>query len=327
MITNFADIRNEQKRHLHSTLLDALYYYEKLVTFCGTDVNSGLNRLYQMQSAGIPGNIGQAIDNRMFSNDPNLGNNLPGVHILRAVNYAENLITLNLCSWIKLLEVCLNVNGDNTNIPLDKTASNSIQFTPFSEFLYNMYGGIQLYGRFNPDLNICHKLEELSTAIFDIKKKQNIPFEWHYDNARRLLESTVATVNHQFSYISTVSGVVPDPEETNPNAVESFLKCIPLALSIFRDNRDILLNLFRILYVFVRLRSGCVVEPKRHTLIHVTKKISDMRISDTTVACIPFPIAQILPYFEEVESSRIGRYALYYVDRLSAFIAGKIVSK
>ena len=316
MSTNFANTEDIQYQ-THSHLLDALYYYEKLVTFCGNEINSGLNKLYQIQSAGIPGNIAQAIDNKMWSQDPKLGTNLPGVHILRAVNYADNLINLNLCSWIRLFSLAFSQQAPRNT---SKTATRPFQPTPFNEFLYNLLGGIQLYMQFNVDTNVCEKLEDLAEAIFDIKRKQNIPFDWHYNNVRTILQYAVSQIDHQFAYISTVGGRLPKPEETNEGTFQSFLKAIPLALSVFRNNRDILLLFFRLMYVAGRLRSGAVIEPKKHTLLSVSKKIANMRISDTTVACIPLPIAQILPSFEEEESSRIGRYALYYVDRLTLFL-------
>ena len=297
--------------------LEGLYHYIPLARSANTTVFSGLNKLYQIQSCGIPGNITHAI----ATHTPLL-NNIPrrikdreihdssNIVLLNTYNYATYAVQMNIIGWIKIMTQWIKLGA---NIERFKVKPEGF---PEDKYWASSLGGMIKYKSYSPGEVVAAKIKDF---VYSLKAR-----ELSNSDVVTALNNLYSSVNTQMQYLNRSYGKIFKPE---PMCYGALLHLV-MGIKEFLDkkeltrNKEYLMKLFTVVYQLCRMLFGYVGEINTSTLIVLNQDDEYTRISDTTVAALPAPNPNSIHYFREEEAPPISRHALYYVDRVCAAYKG-----
>ena len=314
--------------------LEGLYHYYPLVRSAGSEVSQGMNRLYQIQSAGIPGNISHIINAQIAQTEKQFvedterfyNKDIPGIDLLQQADYASYAVNCNLASWIILLGEWIKMG---CNIERFK-----IKPKGFPEIKYwtSLFGGMIEYTSYSPGDVVCDKMKKFVYTLKRVYTNPNIQGIGRNKSAFNpiqtadilvALDNLYSSMNTQMQYLNRFSGKVYKPEPMPYGAILHFVHDLPFFTTSFSKNKDTLLKMFNILYQLCRMLFGYVGGIHSKGLLCLNQEDEYTRISDTMVAAIPAPNPNSIHYFREEQTGPlISQHALFYVDRVCAAYKG-----
>lgn len=303
-------------------MLEGLSHYYPLAKFCGDKGSSGLNKLFRIQTGGVPGEIEQIVEAQSRHNFDNqqiqkvVNADLPGIAVLNQNNYATFVVNQCIFSWCLLMGEWIKMGCDLERFKVEPKGSEQ------EKYWASLFKGIIKYRSYPPNQAVCEKMREFVYLFKDNWYKRTSEQPGGLATIITAVDNLDATLRSQMMYLKSMGGRITKPDPMPYGALLHFVERIYDYVEYFFHYREYLLKLFNVLHSLCRLLFGVVGDFEDQTLLCLNKEDEYTRISDVTVAAIPAPNPNSIHYFREGESPYISRHALLYVDRVCAAYKG-----
>ena len=306
-----------------SLMLDGLSHYYPLAKYCGSKGGSGLNRLFRIQTAGVPGEIEKIVEAQARKNltpdqiEKYVNADIPGIQVLNENNYCTYAVNTCIKSWCLLMGEWIKMGCDLERFKVEPKGSEQ------HKYWASLFDGIIQYKSYPPNQSVCEKMRRFVYIFKDVRfVGRDYPMGANKASIIAELDNLDATIRSQLVILKSMGGKVTHPDPMPYGALLHFVERVYDYLEYFFNSRDNLLKMFNILHSLCRLLFGTIGDFEQQTLMCLNKEDEYTRISDSTVAAIPAPNPNSIHYFRENESPYISRHALFYIDRVCAAYKG-----